>query len=209
MTTICWDVDTQADFIHPDGALAVPGAEAIVPQLRRLTEWAHRTQTRVVATADDHDLGHAEISNHPDRLTTYPPHCMRGTPGQEKIPATLLHDPLIIHAVPHDPAGLSQAVREHRGDILLNKPGVDVFRWNPNAATVLAALNPARIVIYGVATDVCVLAAVNGMSRLAPNAELVIVRDAVRALNDATGCTLLADWVVRGALLMTAAEITE
>ena len=209
MTTICWDVDTQVDFIHPDGALAVPGAEAIVPQLRLLTEWAHRTQTRIVATADDHDLGHAEISAHPDGLTTYPPHCMRGTLGQEKISATLLHHPLIIHAVPHDHATLSHAVQEHHGDILLNKPGVDVFRWNSNAATVLAALAPARVVVYGVATDVCVLAAINGLSRLAPHAELVIVRDAVRALNEAAGRTLLAEWTARGALLMTAAEITE
>lgn len=209
MTTICWDVDTQVDFIHPDGALAVPGAEAIVPQLRLLTEWAHRTHTRIVATADDHDLGHAEITDHPDWLTTFPPHCMRGTLGQEKIPATALLDPFIIHAVPHDPVILSEAIREHRGDVLLTKPGTDVFRWNPNAATVLAALAPARIIIYGVATDVCVLAAVNGLFRLAPHAELVIVRDAVRALTDAAGQTLLAEWAERGALLMTAAEITE
>ena len=209
MTTICWDVDTQVDFIHPDGALAVPGAEAIVPQLRLLTEWAHRTNTRIVATADDHDLGHAEISDHPDGITTYPPHCMRGTPGQLKIPATASRDPLVIHAVPHDATALGQTVREHRGDFLLNKPGVDVFRWNPNATTVLAALAPARVILYGVATDICVLAAVNGLLRLVPHAELVIVRDAVRALTDAAGQTLLAEWAERGALLMTAAEITE
>jgi nicotinamidase/pyrazinamidase len=209
MTTICWDVDTQVDFIHPDGALAVPGAEAIVPQLRALTEWAHRTHTCIVATADDHDLGHAEISDRPDWVTTFPPHCMRGTPGQLKIPATALLDPLVVHSVPHDATALSQSVREHRGEILINKPGTDVFRWNPNAATVLAALAPARIIVYGVATDICVLAAVNGFTRLAPKAELVIVRDAVRALNEAAGQTLLADWAARGALLMTAAEITE
>lgn len=209
MTTICWDVDTQVDFIHHNGALAVPGSDVIVPQLRLLTEWAHRTHTRIVATADDHDLSHAEISDHPDWVTTFPPHCMRGTPGQEKIPATALLNPLIVHPVPHDATALSQAVQEHRGEILINKPGVDVFRWNPNAATVLAALAPARVILYGVATDICVLAAVNGLFRLAPHAELVIVRDAVRALTDAAGQTLLAEWAERGALLMTAAEITE
>jgi nicotinamidase/pyrazinamidase len=209
MTTICWDVDTQVDFIHPDGALAVPGAEAIVPQLRLLTEWAHRTHTRIVATADDHDLGHAELSDNPDWLVTFPPHCLRGTPGQQKVPATALLDALVIHAVPHDAAVLSDAVRAHRGDILLNKPGTDVFRWNPNAATVLTALAPARIIVYGVATDVCVLAAVNGLFRRAPHAELVVVRDAVRAINGANEPALLAEWAARGALLMTTAEITE
>ena len=34
MTTIIWDVDTQHDFIHANGLLAVPGAESILPNSR-------------------------------------------------------------------------------------------------------------------------------------------------------------------------------
>jgi nicotinamidase/pyrazinamidase len=208
MTTIFWDVDTQVDFMHHDGALAVPGAEAIVPQLQALTAWARHTGTRIVATADDHDLGHAEITDHPDWLTTFPPHCMRGTPGQAKIPATTLHDPLVIHAIPRDPATLTAAVRSHRGELLLNKPGTDVFRWNPNTTTVLAALAPTRIVVYGVATDICVQAAVNGLARHAPEAQLVVVQDAMRAINAIAGRELLTEWTRRGFTVASTAEIT-
>ncbi len=207
MTQIFWDVDTQHDFIAADGLLAVPGAEAITPALARLTQYAHDHHVRIVATADDHDLGHAEISEHPDWRTTYPPHCMRGTPGQKKVPETTLRTPLIVHAVPHDEARLGAQVRSHHGDILLLKPGTDVFRSNPNATTVLAALAPRRVVVYGVATDVCVVAAVDGLARRLPGAELVVVGDAVRALDPARGQLLLDEWAARGITITNSAAL--
>lgn len=208
MTTIHWDVDTQIDFIHAAGLLAVPGAEAILPALARLTAHARATGTRIVATADDHDLGHAEISDDPDWTRTFPPHCMRGTRGQEKVPETALDAPYVIHAVPHDAAMLLAAIRTRADDILLLKPGTDVFRWNPNAATVLEALAPDRIVVYGVATDICVLAAVMGLRRLRPRAEVVIVTDAIAALDPARGEALVRDWAEAGCTLTTTAALT-
>ncbi|MBK7594596.1 MAG: isochorismatase family protein [Gemmatimonadetes bacterium] len=207
MTTIHWDVDTQHDFIAADGLLAVPGAEAVLPVLARLTQHAHTHGIRIVATADDHDLGHAEISRTPDWKTTYPPHCMRGTAGQLKVVETTLRAPLSVHAVPHDADALAAAVRAHEGDILILKPGTDVFRWNPNAATVLAALAPTRIVVYGVATDVCVVAAVDGLRRLAPDADLIVVRDAVAALDAGHGRALLSEWATRGIQVMTCEQL--
>lgn len=203
MPTIFWDVDTQADFIHANGLLAVPGAEAIMPQLQRLTTHAHKAGIRIVATADDHDLGHAEISANPDWSTTFPPHCMRGTAGQAKVAATTLRQPLVIHAVPWDRTALEQEINQHDGDILLNKPGTDVFRWNPNATIVLETIAPDRIVLYGVATDVCVLAAVIGLRRHSPAAEVVIVTDAIAALNPDRGDALVRDWAESGCMLAT------
>lgn len=206
-TTICWDVDTQVDFMMANGRLSVPGAEALIPNLEALTDWAHRTGIRIVATADDHDVGHAEITDTPDWKTTYPPHCMRGTPGQLKIAVTALHNPLILQPVPLDAVLVTASVRVHRGDILLNKPGTDVFRWNPNAATVLAALAPGRIIVYGVATDVCTRAAVAGLARLRPTAKLVIVTDAIRGINDENSLALLHEWRAAGYTLVKTAEL--
>ncbi|MGH7581982.1 MAG: cysteine hydrolase family protein [Gemmatimonadales bacterium] len=195
---ICWDVDTQNDFIRADGKLSVPGAEEIVANLELLTDWAHRSGTRIVASADDHDIGHAEISDHPDWTITFPPHCMRGTSGQKKIPETELHDPLIIQPVPLDASDVARDVRAHQGDILLNKPGTDVFRWNPNAATVLTGLAPDRVIVYGVATDICTRAAVAGIAALRPEAELVIVTDAIRGIDAEESARLLDEWRTAG-----------
>lgn len=207
MSTICWDVDTQIDFIMASGKLSVPGAEAIIPNLECLTDWAHRSNIRIVATADDHDVGHAEITDHPDWRTTFPPHCMRGTPGQRKIAATTLRDPLRFEPVPLDAAEVAAAVLAHAGDILLNKPGTDVFRWNPNAAIVLATLAPDRVIVYGVATDFCTRAAVTGLARLQPEAKLVIVVDAIRGIDDAVSRALVAEWRAAGHMLTTTSEV--
>jgi len=205
--TICWDVDTQVDFIMASGKLAVPGAEEIIPNLEALTDWAHKSGIPIVATADDHDVGHAEITDNPDWKTTFPPHCMRGTPGQLKIAVTMLHRPLLFQPVPLDNMLVAAAARAHRGDFLLNKPGTDVFRWNPNAATMLDALAPDRIIVYGVATDFCTRAAVEGLARLRPNAELVIVTDAIRGINEEASRACLTDWKTKGYRLVRTAEL--
>lgn len=97
--------------------------------------------------------------------------------------------------------------RTHRDDILLNKPGTDVFRWNPNAATVLATLAPERIIVYGVATHFCTRAAIAGLARLRPEAKLVIVTDAIRGINDDTSRALVNEWRASGHMLLKTAEL--
>ncbi|MEO5825375.1 MAG: isochorismatase family protein [Gemmatimonadales bacterium] len=207
--TIFWDVDTQVDFIHADGLLAVPGGVEIIPALKRLTDFAHASGIRIVATADDHDLGHAEIltAEHADWRATFPPHCMRDTPGQRKIPETTLHDHLLLQPVPVD-LQVARTIAAHHGDILLHKPALDVFEWNPHAAVVLSMLAPQRVVIYGVATDFCVAAAVGGLRRLLPDAELVVARDAIAAVDAPSGTALCDRWCQDGIRLADAATIT-
>src|SRR5438045_1785710 len=89
---IFWDVDTQYDFMKADGKLYVPDAEQLIPNLKKLTDYAHGHGIRVVASADDHVREDAEISETPDWKQTFPAHCLRGTPGQKKIPETALRD---------------------------------------------------------------------------------------------------------------------
>ena len=61
--TVLWDVDTQVDFVLPDGKLYVPGAEQVVPAMRQLVEAARAAGVVHVASADDHELTDAEISS--------------------------------------------------------------------------------------------------------------------------------------------------
>src|SRR5688572_21656454 len=151
---IFWDVDTSYDFIKSDGKLYVPGSEEIVPALQALTDFAHAHRIPIVASADNHQLSDAEISDSPDWTVTFPPHCMRGTPGQLKIHETELRNPLVIEPELQDPGALTQHLLAHRGDFLLHKRALDVFT-NANVPALLKALEPAAVVIYGVATDFC------------------------------------------------------
>jgi len=59
------DVDTQFDFMDPQGKLYVPGAEKLIPNLQRLTEWACRRSVPIVASADCHPADDPEFGQFP------------------------------------------------------------------------------------------------------------------------------------------------
>lgn len=208
MAVVFWDVDTQHDFMKPDGKLYVPGAETIIPNLKRLTDYAHGHGIRIVASADDHVKGHRELSDHPDFRETFPEHCMRGTPGQRKIPETALRNPLVVEPQAADAAALARTLEGHEGDILLNKQWFDVFS-NPNTDTVIGALKPRTIVLYGVATDVCNKYALEGLMARHPEVRLFAVQDAMRAIDPAAQEHLLKQWGEEGVRIVDTDEITE
>jgi nicotinamidase/pyrazinamidase len=202
---IFWDVDTQYDFVRADGRLYVPGAEQLIPSFKRLNEHAHTHGIRVIASADEHVPEHAEISDAPDFDNTYPPHCLRGTPGQQKIPETALRDPLLIEPVAIDRAELERRVREHRGDILFHKHWFDVFT-NPNVEPVLEELDPDEIVVYGVALDVCNRYVIEGLLERRPKTTLRLVTDATLPIVAARGQALLERWQKYGVELIRTGE---
>ena len=187
---ILWDVDTQVDFMLPDGKLYVPGAEETAPAMRRLVEAAREAGVVHVASADDHELTDPEISDEPDWRNTYPPHCLRGTRGAEKIRETEQSDPLPLSLVPYPP-GLLPGLLEGRREILLLKKNFNVFT-NPNTDALLDALDPDEIVVFGVATDVCDDAAIRGF--LARGRRVVFVEDAARGLDAERTAAALDAW---------------
>lgn len=203
---VFWDVDTQYDFMKSDGKLYVTDSEEIIPVLKRLTDYAHRKGIRIIASADDHVAGHRELSTSPDWKETFPDHCMRGSPGQQKITETRLRNPLVIEPEPQDAAVLAARVQRHDGDILFHKHWFDVFT-NPNVLPVVDALAPTRIVLYGVATDVCDRYAIEGLLQHRPSLPITLVSDAQRAIDPKAGARLMEDWQRRGVRLATSDEV--
>ncbi|HZT92804.1 MAG TPA: isochorismatase family cysteine hydrolase [Gaiellaceae bacterium] len=195
---VLWDVDTQVDFVCARGKLAVPGAEEAVPAMARLVEAARAAGIPHVASADDHELTDPEISEQPDFSTTYPPHCLRGTRGAEKIPETQQGDPV--------PLALTEVPELWlRGrEFLLLKKHFDVFT-NPNAERLLALLHPDEVLLFGVATDVCDDAAVRGL--LARGRAVTFVEDASRGLDEQRTATCTAAWRESGVRFASVEEI--
>ena len=195
---ILWDVDTQVDFMRPDGKLYVPGAEETAAAMARLVAAAREAGVVHVASADDHELTDAELSEEPDYATTYPPHCLRGTRGARKVPETEQLDPV--------PLALT-SVPDHwlRGrEFLLLKKHFDVFT-NPNTEPLLEALAPDEVVVFGVATDVCDDAAIRGLR--ARGYEVSFVEDAARGLDAERTAACLADWRGLGVGFTDVAEV--
>jgi nicotinamidase/pyrazinamidase len=200
---LLWDVDTQVDFVHADGKLPVPDAESVVPAMGRLVRWAEAQGIAHLATADDHELTDPEISGEPDYESTYPPHCLRGTPGAAKIDETAQRDPLPISLTPYPPGLVPQLVVGRR-ELLLLKKTYSAFS-NPNLEPVLAALDPSEVIVFGVATDVCNHAAIMGL--LTRGYSVACVADAARGLSDERVARVLEQWRAGGVRFTTTDEV--
>ena len=196
--TVLWDVDTQVDFMLPDGKLYVPGAEETVQAMKRLVDAARDAGIVHVASADDHELADEEISDEPDYRLTYPPHCLRGTRGARKIAETEQEDPVPITFEP-----LPERYFAGR-EFLLLKKSFDVFT-NPNTDRLLERLDPDEIVVFGVATDVCDDAAIRAF--LDRGRAVRFVEDAARGLDEGRVAACTTAWRERGVEFSTADEV--
>ncbi len=203
--TIFWDVDTQYDFMMPDGKLYVPAAETIAGNLRRLTVYARENGIQICGSVDYHLMTDAEISDKPDFHETFPPHCLQGTPGQQKIDATKPLNPLWIDNVKYDTARLKEMVAVRRGEIIFRKQKFDVFS-NPNVPSVLDILQPTDIVVYGVALDVCDAHAIEGFLLLGKY-NIYLVQDAVKPIYEDKGRQLIENWSKRGVTMIDTADV--
>jgi len=199
-------VDTQYDFMMEAGNLYVPDAESIIPNLEKLTQYARTHSIPILGSVDEHTEENAEIDNEPDFQDTFPPHCMKGTPGQEKIDATKPRNPLWIESRNYDETELSRQIKEHDGEIIFKKQKFDVFS-NPNVDAVLDILKPEHIVVYGVALDVCDAYAIEGFLKRG-RYKISLVEDATKPINLKRAKELIEKWKSEGVQLLTTEEVT-
>ncbi|HEY0703399.1 MAG TPA: isochorismatase family cysteine hydrolase [Candidatus Acidoferrales bacterium] len=172
---IFWAVDTQADFMLPDGKLYVPGAEHLLPNLIRLTDEARQDRVLLISHGCIHTPDDPEFAQ-------FPAHCIRDTPGSKFVPHALADR---VFTVPnHEQAALPEDLSAHQ-QILLEKDTLDVFQ-SLHVKKLIDRLNPqAEIFVFGVVTEICVRFAVRGL--LEHGRHVSIVEDAIATLNPAEG----------------------
>jgi len=200
--TLFFDVDTQRDFILPDGKLCIPGTDRIIPRLAELTHLARRLNIRIVASTDRHLPSDPELSRNGGE---FPDHCMDGTAGQKKIDETTPQNPFYLEnrALPED--AVAAALR-HEGELIIEKQQFDVFAGNRHTRTILSRLlqEYEDVVVYGVYTEVCVRDALRGLLELGP--KIHVVRDAIADIG-ADGNSYREDWKKAGVELLTVVEL--
>ena len=186
---IFFDVDTQNDFMNSDGALYVPKAESIKPNLKLLTDYARENKIPITGSRDKH-FGREEYKEREGELQKwggpFPEHCMAGTFGQEKI-------------------GETKTYADYPA-IYFEKQNYDVFT-NPDIEKFLKQEKVIEVVVYGVATDYCVKAAVFGMQKL--GIQCYIVEDAIKGVFPDSTKIALEEMLAKGAKFIKTTDILE
>lgn len=188
------DIDTQFDFMHPEGSLYVPEAKTLLPQLKALLDYASAQQIPVLASVDAHHADDPEFAQ-------FPPHCVVGTAGQQKVDATLIEKSLTL---PNQTVELLPVLLAQVDAVILEKTVFDVF-GNPNTESLLKTLGSQEAIVFGVATDYCVKAAALGLK--ARGLQVKVVQDAVKAVTPAGEQATFEAFAEAGIEWVTTAEI--
>lgn len=178
---VFWEVDTQQDFMLPGGKLYVPGAEKIIPNIDRLVELVRAGRVLLVSDACEHSPDDPEFK-------TFPPHCIRGTPGARIVPEGLAQT---VYTIPNDPsAKLPDSIFENQ-QINLEKQSLDVFD-NPHTETIVNRLGKdTEYMVFGVVTEHCVRLAAKGL--LDRGRKVSVIKDAIETLDATEGRRTLDD----------------
>lgn len=233
---IFYDVDTQNDFMNKDGALYVPGAEEIKQNLEKLTKYAANKYIPIVGSVDWH-FGTEEYKQREGELQKwggpFPDHCTAYQKGSEKIKETtrFVEDPckyfpedkgilrkIYVHNVPNkldrpvcrfEIAGKLADLGPScgsRNSLLFEKQSYDVFT-NPAFEVFLQMADVKEAIVYGVAADYCVKAAVLGMQKR--GIQCYVVEDAIKGVAPETTKSALEEMLEAGAKFVKTSDVLE
>src|SRR5450432_188841 len=190
-TTIFWEVDTQADYMLPNGRLYVPGAEKLLPNIRRLTNAAREGKVFLVS----HGCYH--VPDDPE-FAAFPPHCLQSTPGADFVPEALTAKVL---RVPNDANAIIPQDLSQYQQILLEKQTLDIFQSRHANELVQRLPSDTNYIVFGVVTEYCVRFAAKGL--LERNRRVSVVKDAIEALSTAAANDTTAELRALGATFIT------
>ncbi|MES2170293.1 MAG: isochorismatase family protein [Actinomycetota bacterium] len=190
MTRALFIIDVQNDFTE-GGALGVEGGAAVAAGISRYLAEHPGRYDAVFASRDWHDAandngGHFAVDGAPDFVTTWPVHCVAGTPGAEYHPDLDIDD-VTIH------------VRKGQG-----APAYSIFEGTTDdGETVprkLDELGVTDIDVVGIATDYCVLA--SARDALDSGRKVTVLTDLVAGVAAESSDRALAELAASGATIV-------
>ncbi len=174
-------VDVQHDFL-PGGALAVPQGDRVLAPLSRAVAAFADLGLPIFASRDWHPPTHCSFHA---QGGPWPPHCVAGTRGAE-FALTLPPSAIVISKATRPEEEAYSAFAGTKLEQTLREAGV------------------RRLFVGGLATDYCVRATVR--DALAAGFEVVLLTDAVAAVDSEGGARALEEMRRLGARLIDAAS---
>ncbi len=175
----------------PGGKLYVPGAERLLPNIRRLTDAARQGRVFLVSHGCFHTKDDPEFK-------TFPPHCVKGTEGAAYVPEALTEKVAVVENEPD--AKLPSDLFAYQ-QILLEKQTLDIFE-SRHAEELLKRLpHDAEFVVFGVVTEYCVRLAAKGLMKR--ERRVFVVKDAIETLKAEEGTRAVVELTALGAKCIT------
>lgn len=190
------EVDAQNDFLHPDGKLSVHAPAHVLSNIRKLSQHA----PTLIGSVDTHFPDSWEFNTNnkkgPDgEEGIWPPHCLKNSQGWLR---TYAADRPNAQFVPADAAQIEWFTWTDA--VFLEKEVYSLF-VNPFAKNVLTwaegRVDAHAAVVYGVATEYCVKAAVLGL--LEHGLEVFVATDAIWGVDYAAHHKALQEMYGEGA----------
>ncbi|MDQ6650482.1 MAG: isochorismatase family protein [Actinomycetota bacterium] len=138
-------VDVQNDFADPDGGLYVAGGEAVVPVVNAEIAAAKAGGAAVFYTQDWHP---AQTPHFEDDGGVWPVHCVQGSWGAELVPGLTVDGPVVRKGSGGEDGYSGFSARDP----------VSGLESATALGSLLAAAGIRRLVVTGLAGDVCVKA---------------------------------------------------
>lgn len=189
------DIDTQFDFMCPDGKLYVPDAKGIRPNIKGLIDFANKSGITIISSIDVH------IPDDPE-FKDFPPHCIVNTPGVLKIEETVTDREKILIGPEEKLKETGQTLDGKQ--IIIEKNTFNIFS-NKNTKMVLRLLKLKKCVVFGVTTEYCVKDAVIGL--LQEDYIVYLVKDAIRHVSATGGQMAIERMKKMGAELVSTDQI--
>ena len=189
MTRALFIIDVQNDFTE-GGSLGVDGGAAVAAGITRLLEQHPNRYDHVFASRDWHDPDNdngGHISEHPDYVATWPPHCIAGTPGAEYHPDL-------------DVSRVDVHVKKGQG-----RPAYSIFEGvtadGESVAAALDDLGVTEIDVAGIATDYCVRA--SALDAISAGRSVRVLADLAAGVAADTSAAALVEIEAAGADIAT------
>ena len=163
----------------------------MLPNIRRLTDLARQGKVLLVSHGCFHTADDPEFK-------TFPPHCVKGTPGADFVPEALTEK--VARVENSEDAKLPDDLFRYQ-QILLEKQTLNIFESRHADELVKKLGDRAEFVVFGVVTEYCVGFAARGL--LERGRRVAVVRDAIETLKREDGEKAVAEFERLGARLIT------
>ena len=172
-------VDVQVDFC-PGGALPIAGGDRVVPILNEWIQAAGAKDVPIYASRDYHPIHHMSFK---EQGGPWPPHCIQDTAGAKFHPALRLPDSTVI---------ITKGVRfDQDQNSAFDQTGL---------AVQLRRDGIRRLIVGGLALDVCVLATV--LDALKAGFSVTVIEGGTRPVTPEGGKEALARMNAAGAEIL-------